>query len=234
MATRGPAHSSSSDLKAFSSVRLPPPQAPQAFVPIASFSPAPTSVRQAEGFSAVSNGSSVPIATLASVDSDKHFLTPRKSLTHDGGGAAAHVTPSTTNASQTPSSVVRDISGAESLLNGVGPLGEVREVLEAKSQRMVQERNGFQFDRYGFAIGAGEGESPAKGVLVPASPAAKAAAAKENERLFKWLKMLQNWPSEERKNPRMCVLTVHTRVYLTSCTLTSFSQGSPAHDQRHP
>ena len=102
------------------------------------------------------------------------------------------------------SPVIRDISGAESLLNGVGPLGEVREVLEAKSQRMLQERSGFQFDRYGFAIGTEEGESPAKRVMVPTSPAAKAAAAKENERLFKWLKMLQNWPSNEQKNPRMC------------------------------
>ena len=208
MASRGPAQSSSSDLKAFSSVRLPPPQAPQAFVPIASFSPAPDTVRHAESSVPAPNGSSAPIATLAPVDTEKQFSTPRKSFTHEGGGAAAHFTPSTTGASQTPSSVVRDISGAESLLNGVGPLGEVREVLEAKSQRMVQERNGFQFDRYGFAIGTGEGESPAKSVLVPASPAAKAAAAKENERLFKWLKMLQNWPSEEQKNPRMCACSL--------------------------
>jgi hypothetical protein len=132
-----------------------------------------------------------------------HSSSPCKTITDVGAPAAVHPLPSTPVSSQTASPVVRDISGAESLLNGVGPLGEVREVLEAKSQRMLQERNGFQFDRYGFAIGPGEGESPAKRVLPASSPAAKAAAVKENERLFKWLKMLQNWPSNEQKNPRM-------------------------------
>jgi hypothetical protein len=204
MASRGPAQSSSSDLKAFNSVRLPPPQAPQAFVPIAS-SPAPISVPTADFFLPVPNGSLTPIS--ASFDKDNQLSsdsTLRKALTYEAAGSAVHVLPSTAISSQMASPVIRDISGAESLLNGVGPLGEVREVLEAKSQRMLQERSGFQFDRYGFAIGTEEGESPAKRVLVPTSPAAKAAAAKENERLFKWLKMLQNWPSNEQKNPRMC------------------------------
>ena len=202
MASRGPAQSSSSDLKAFSSVRLPPPQAPQAFVPISSFSPAAAAVRPAEVFLPVPNGSSTP------VDVEKQVSTPRKTLTYDGSSAVAYSMLPAASSSQAASPGVRDISGAESLLNGVGPLGEVREVLEAKSQRMVQERNGFQFDRYGFAIGSAEGESPMKRVLDPTSPATKAAAAKENERLFKWLKMLQNWPSNERKNPRMYSLHI--------------------------
>jgi hypothetical protein len=195
MASRGPAQSNSSDLRAFNSVRLPPPQAPQAFVPIAPSSPAP-SVRPFESFLPVSHGSAVSVIIPA--DTYQQVSTPRNTASHDEAGAAAYALPSAAS-----SPAAHDISGAQSLLNGVGPLGEVREVLEAKSQRMVQERNGFQFDRYGFAIGSAEGESPAKRVLVPTSPAAKAAAAKENERLFKWLKMLQNWPSNERKNPRM-------------------------------
>jgi hypothetical protein len=202
MASRGPAQSSSSDLKAFSSVRLPPPQVTQAFIPISPFSPANASFRPSESFVPISNGS--PATTFTTVDVDNQVSNPRKVLTYEGAAAVvAHDFPSPANSSQVLSPAVRDISGAESLLNGVGPLGEVREVLEAKSQRMVQERNGFQFDRYGFAIGTAEGESPAKRVLDPMSPATKAAAAKENERLFKWLKMLQNWPSNEQKNPRM-------------------------------
>jgi hypothetical protein len=203
MAARGPAQSNSSDLKAFNSVRLPPPQAPQAFVPIPSFSPAPAAARSAECFLPLQNGGAAPIS--APFDVDKQLSTPRKTLTYEGAAAVAHGSPPSADSSPATSPVVRDISGAESLLNGVGPLGEVREVLEAKSQRMVLERNRCQFDRYGFAIGSAEGESPAKRVLDPMSPATKAAAAKENERLFKWLKMLQNWPSNERKNPRMCM-----------------------------
>lgn len=205
MASRGPAQSSSSDLKAFSSVRLPPPQVTQAFIPIATFSPANASFRPAESFVPISNGSASPTFTTVDTDSEvSNPRNPRKVLTYEGAAAVeAHDIASSTNSSQVMSPAVRDISGAESLLNGVGPLGEVREVLEAKSQRMVHERNGFQFDRYGFAIGTAEGESPAKRVLDPMSPATKAAAAKENERLFKWLKMLQNWPSNEQKNPRM-------------------------------
>jgi hypothetical protein len=226
MASRGPAQSSSSDLKAFNSVRLPPPQANQAFVPIAQFSPAPT-IRPSESFLPVSQGSSVPIVVPA--DNHQHFATPRNMSSHDAGGDAAYL-PSPATACEATSPMAHDISGAQSLLNGVGPLGEVREVLEAKSQRMVQERSGFHFDRYGFAIGSAEGESPAKRVLVPTSPAAKAAAAKENERLFKWLKMLQNWPSNERKNPRMYSPHFSVRMFV----LTRALQGTSAHDKRHP
>jgi hypothetical protein len=85
MASRGPAQGSSSDLKAFNSVRLPPPQAPQAFVPIAS-SPAHISVPLTEIVLPVPNGSLTPISASFDKDNQLSFdSTLRKALTYEVG-----------------------------------------------------------------------------------------------------------------------------------------------------